>query len=83
VPALAVRVYLVTLDFRDHATESGLIRFARSLCQNLPRLQAKGDPKWQEVELKLGPLADGLDYYQPTASELRACKLPPPRVRAR
>lgn len=83
VPALAIRVYLVTLDFRDHATESGLIRFARSLCQNLPNLQAKGDPKWQEVELKLTPLADGLDYYQPTASELRACRLPPPRARPR
>ena len=83
VPALAVRVYLVTLDFRDHATESDLIRFARALCQNLANLQAKGDPKWQEVELKLTPLADGLDYYQPTASELRACKLPPPRARPR
>ena len=83
VPALAVRVYLVTLDFRDHATESSLIRFARSLCQNLPNLQAKGDPKWQEVELKLTPLADGLDYYQPTASELRACRLPSPRARPR
>ena len=83
VPALAVRVYLVTLDFRDHATESSLIRFARSLCQNLPNLQAKGDPKWQEVELKLTPLADGLDYYQPTASELRACRLPPSRARPR
>jgi uncharacterized protein len=82
VSALAIRVYLVTLDFRDHATESGLIRFARSLCQNLPNLQAKGDPKWQEVELKLTPLADGLDYYQPTASELRACRLPP-RARPR
>lgn len=83
VPALAVRVYLVTLDFRDHATESGLIRFARSLCQNLPNLQARGDSKWREVELKLIPLADGLDYYQPTASELRACRPPPPRARPR
>jgi uncharacterized protein len=83
LPALAVRVYLVTLDFRDHATESDLIRFARALCQNLANLQANGNPKWQEVELKLTPLADGLDYYQPTASELRACKLPPPRARPR
>ena len=83
LPALAVRVYLVTLDFRDHATESGLIRLARSLCQNLPNLQAKGDPKWREVDLKLTPLTDGLDYYQPTASELRACKPPSPRARPR
>jgi uncharacterized protein len=74
VPALGVRVYLVTLDFRDHATESSLIRFARSLCQNLANLRAKGHPKWREVELNLTPLADGLDYYQPTSSELRACK---------
>jgi len=83
MPALAVRVYLVTLDFRDHTTESGLIRFVRSLCQNLPNLQAQGDPKWQEVDLKLAALADGLDYYQPTASELRACRLPPPGARPR
>jgi TRAP-type uncharacterized transport system substrate-binding protein len=74
LPALGVRVYLVTLDFRDHATESSLIRLARALCQNLAQLRAKGHPKWQEVELKLTPLADGLEYYQPTSSELRACR---------
>ena len=83
LPALAVRVHLVTLDFRDHATESRLIRFARALCQNIGSLRTKGHPKWQEVELKLTPLAGGLDYYQPTASELNACTVPTARARAR
>jgi uncharacterized protein len=83
LPALAVRVHLVTLDFRDHATESRLIRFARALCQNIGSLRTKGHPKWQEVELKLTPLANGLDYYQPTASELNACTVPAARARAR
>lgn len=81
VPALAAQIYLVTLDFRDHATESGLIRLARSLCANLARLRASGHPKWHEVALELTPLADGLEYYQPTTSELRACRPPAPRAR--
>ena len=73
LPALAVKVYLVTQDFRDHQTESGLIRFGRSLCQNIATLQAKGHPKWQEVELKQGQLARGWRYYQPTTTELHNC----------
>ena len=73
LPALAVKVYLVTQDFRDHQTESRLIRFGRSLCQNISTLQAKGHPKWREVELKQGQLARGWKYYQPTTTELYDC----------
>ena len=80
VPALAAKTYLVTLDFRDHATESGLIRFARALCQKLGTLRANGHPKWRDVELQLTPLAGGLEYYQPTSSELRACRPEPRRA---
>jgi TRAP-type uncharacterized transport system substrate-binding protein len=83
LPALAVRVYLVTLDFRDHATESRLIRFARALCQRIGSLRAKGHPKWHEVDLKLSPLAGGLDYYQPTSSELSVCEVSASRARGR
>ena len=82
LPALAATIYLVTLDFRDHATESRLIRFARALCHSMRSLRAKGHPKWQEVELRLTPLAGGLDYYQPTTSELSVCKVPVGRARA-
>ena len=82
LPALAVTVYLVTLDFRDDATESRLIRFARALCHGMGSLRAKGHPKWQEVELRLTPLGGGLDYYQPTTSELSVCKVPAGRARA-
>jgi len=73
LPALAVKVYLVTQDFRDHETESRLIRFGRSLCHNISTLQTKGHPKWQEVELKQGQLARGWHYYQPTTTELYNC----------
>jgi TRAP-type uncharacterized transport system substrate-binding protein len=73
VPVLAVKMYLVTLDFRDDATETRLIRFGRSLCRNFPELQAKGHPKWREVEPRLVPLPDGWQYYPPTRDELRHC----------
>src|SRR5262245_21561395 len=80
VPALAAKTYLVTLDFRDHATESSLIRFARALCQKLGTLHGNGHPQWRNVELQLTPLAGGLEYYQPTSTELRACKPAATRV---
>ncbi len=50
-----------------------LIRFSRSLCQNFSTLQAKGHPKWREVELALPRLNKGWTYYPPTARELRNC----------
>jgi TRAP-type uncharacterized transport system substrate-binding protein len=74
VPALAVKMYLVTLDFRDHLTETRLIHFGRSLCSNFSALQAKGHSKWREVEPRLAPLPDGWSYYQPTQGELRNCR---------
>lgn len=74
VPTLAVGMYLVTLDFRAHVTETRLIRFGRSLCQNFSALQAKGHPKWREVGPSLAPLPEGWAYYPPTGDELRSCR---------
>lgn len=50
-----------------------LARFGRALCENFPRLQAEGHPKWREVDLSLPQLGPGWTYYAPTARELRAC----------
>jgi TRAP-type uncharacterized transport system substrate-binding protein len=73
LPTLAVRVYLVTRDFRDHYTEHRLILLGRALCRDISALRAKGHAKWREVEPKLGPLPPGMSYYQPTTTELHAC----------
>lgn len=74
VQTLAVRMYLVTLDYRDHATETRLIRFSRALCQRFPDLRTKGHPKWREAAPRLAPLPAGWKYYPPTRDELRGCR---------
>jgi TRAP transporter TAXI family solute receptor len=76
---IAVGAFLVTYDFNLGSTVNHLVRFARSLCQNFPALQAQGHPKWQEVELALPRLAPGWTYYAPTAREIRACLAKKPR----
>jgi hypothetical protein len=73
LPAPAVRVYLVTRDFRDHYTEHRLILLGRALCHGIGALRVKGHAKWQEVEPKLGGLPEGMSYYQPTTTELHDC----------
>jgi len=73
MPTLAVRVYLVTQDFRDHYTEHRLILLGRSLCRDISALRAKGHAKWQEVEPTLAQLPPGMSYYQPTTTELHDC----------
>ncbi len=73
LPTLAVRVYLVTQDFRDHYTEHRLILLGRSLCRDISALRAKGHAKWQEVEPMLAELPSGMSYYQPTTTELHDC----------
>ena len=70
---ISVGAYLVTYDFNLDTTVSHLTRFARSLCQSFPTLQAQGHPKWREVNLALPQLPPGWTYYGPTARELRAC----------
>lgn len=82
VPVLAVKMYLVTLDFREHAIETRLIRFGSSLCRNFTDLQAKGHPKWREVGPTLAPLPSGWGYYPPTRDELRHCRHQAARARA-
>lgn len=70
---ISVGAFLVTYDYNLQTTVDYLTRFARSLCQNFGTLQAKGHPKWREVELALPRLNKGWSYYQPTARELRNC----------
>jgi uncharacterized protein len=83
IPALAVKAFLVTYDFRLKDTESHLRNMARSLCQNFGVLQEKGHPKWREVELALPDLGRGWFYYAPTTRELRACIAAKPKLEAR
>jgi TRAP transporter TAXI family solute receptor len=85
--ALAVKAFLVTYDYNLKLTRDSLARFARSLCENMPTLRAKGHPKWGEVELALPDLGRGWFYYPPTAREIRGCmvgqsatKTPPARA---
>ncbi len=73
LPGLAVQAYLVTYDYNRSATVSTMTRFARSLCQNFATLQAKGHPKWREVQLALPELKAGWRYYPPVQKELASC----------
>jgi TRAP transporter TAXI family solute receptor len=70
---VSVGAFLVTYDFNLESTVSHLVRFARSLCENFPVLQAKGHPKWRDVDLSLPTLNEGWTYYAPTARELQRC----------
>jgi TRAP transporter TAXI family solute receptor len=78
IPSLAVKAYLVTYDFNLKGTQRYLSAFARSLCRNLPTLQALGHPKWREVEMALPALGRGWSYYAPVEKELRACTVARP-----
>lgn len=80
---IAVGAFLVTYDYNLPATVNHLVRFARSLCQNFAALQAKGHPKWREVDLALPSLNEGWTYYPPTAKEIRACLAERTQVRAK
>jgi TRAP transporter TAXI family solute receptor len=73
VPAFAVRAFLVTYDYNLRDTKKSLARLAESLCENFPKLTAKGHPKWKEVELSLPELGRGWYYYKPTMDQLRSC----------
>jgi TRAP transporter TAXI family solute receptor len=70
---ISVGAFLVTYDYNLQSTVDYLVRFARSLCQNFATLQAKGHPKWREVDLALPALNDGWTYYGPTSREIRSC----------
>ena len=70
---VSVGAFLVTYDYNLQTTVDHLVRFARSLCQHYPALQAQGHAKWREVELALPELNTGWTYYGPTTKELRAC----------
>ena len=73
LPGLAVQAYLVTYDYGRSDTVRTLRGFARTLCQNFSMLQAKGHPKWREVQLALPELKTGWSYYPPVQKELASC----------
>ena len=73
IAAFSVKAYLVTYDYNMKDTRSYLGRFAHSLCQNFGALQAKGHPKWKEVELAMPDPGAGWIYYPQTAAELKQC----------
>lgn len=73
IPGVAVKAFLVTYDYTLGAPVERLTRFARSLCQNFPKLQAEGHPKWREVQLALPELGRGWLYYPPMERELKRC----------
>jgi TRAP-type uncharacterized transport system substrate-binding protein len=85
VPGLAVKAFLVTYDYALGSTVSSMRKFARSLCENFPTLQASGHPKWREVELSQPELPQGWSYYPPMSREIQACiagaSRPAPRAR--
>jgi TRAP-type uncharacterized transport system substrate-binding protein len=69
LPALAVRIYLVS-----HGRNDALqLRFAESWCQNLPRLRSEGHPALRGLEPGLPQLSSGWSYSQPFERGLRAC----------
>jgi hypothetical protein len=68
-----VKAFLVTYDYTMGGSVSRLRAFAKSLCQNFPKLQAEGHPKWKEVQLGLPELTRGWLYYPPMERELRSC----------
>lgn len=73
IPGAAVKAFLVTYDYTLGGSVDRLTKFARSLCQNFPKLQAEGHPKWREVQMALPELGRGWLYYPPMERELKSC----------
>jgi TRAP transporter TAXI family solute receptor len=73
IPGAAVKAFLVTYDYKLAGSVERLGKFARSMCQNFPQLQAEGHPKWREVQLALPELPRGWAYYPPMQRELKTC----------
>ena len=69
LPALAVRIYLVSHG-RNDAVQA---RFANAWCQNLPRLRSEGHPGLRGLELAPQPLAAGWTSSRPFEREVAAC----------
>ena len=69
LPALAVRIYLVSHG-RNDAVQT---RFANAWCQNLPRLRTDGYPGLRGLELGSEPLVSGWTYSRPVEREVAVC----------
>jgi len=82
VPGLTIKAFLVTYDYGLNQTRESMSKFAASLCDNFPILQAKGHPKWKEVDLALPDLGRGWTYYPYTTAQLRACTTGKPKPAA-
>lgn len=80
IPGIAVKAFLVTYNYNRPETIRYLSRFAEAMCQNFPRLQAEGHPKWREVDLALPPLGKGWSYFAPMEQRLRNCTANSPRA---
>ena len=70
---ISVGAYLVTYDYNLQTTVDYLIRFSRALCENFATLQAKGHPKWREVEARAAEAQQGMDLL--SAHRARAAQL--------
>ena len=73
VPSLAVKAFLVTYNYEQAGTREYLSRFARSLCDNFPKLQSQGHPKWKEVKLEMPPVGRGWTYFPQTSRQIESC----------
>lgn len=73
LPAVAVKAFLVTYDYRSAHTAASLGAFARSLCRQMEALREQGHPKWREVDLRLPGLGEGWSYSPITQPALRDC----------
>jgi len=77
LPSIAVKAFLVTYNYSQTVTTDALARFGQSLCNNFPKLQAEGHPKWKEVKLEMPPLGRGWRYFPATEKVLANCGKPP------
>ncbi|MGB1256453.1 MAG: TAXI family TRAP transporter solute-binding subunit [Thiolinea sp.] len=52
VPTITTKAILITQRYTNPTTKKNIRLFTQSFCKNFARLQAEGNPKWQEVKLE-------------------------------
>jgi len=62
VPTIATKAILISQRYTNPNTKRNIRRFTQSLCKNFAKLQAEGDPKWQEIKLERGKLPGDWQY---------------------
>lgn len=74
IDGFAVRVLLVTDDRTPAEHDPLLAAIARTLCQNLPRIQGEGQSQWRQVKMELPDLGAGWNIVAPAVrKEIAAC----------